>query len=88
MNEGVVSKETVVMRRWGSSIQKFGFINGVDKTKILVFHLIPEKKTQVPKINRRDIEIELGVGENSSKTGGQVCPSPWLFQRRDSTQER
>ena len=30
MNEGVVSKETVVLRRWGSSIQKFGFINGVE----------------------------------------------------------
>ena len=30
MNEGVVSKETVVLRRWGSSIQKIGFINGVD----------------------------------------------------------
>ena len=30
MNEGVVSKETVVLRRWGSGIQKFGFINGVD----------------------------------------------------------
>ena len=29
-NEGVVSKETVVLRRWGSSIQKFDFINGVD----------------------------------------------------------
>ena len=29
-NEGVVSKETVVLRRWGSSIQKFGFINEVD----------------------------------------------------------
>ena len=28
--EGVVSKETVVLRRWGSSIQKFGFINRVD----------------------------------------------------------
>ena len=28
--EGVVSKETVVLRRWGSSIQKFSFINGVD----------------------------------------------------------
>ena len=28
--EGVVSKETVVLRRWRSSIQKFGFINGVD----------------------------------------------------------
>ena len=27
MNEGVVSKETVVLRRWGSSIQKFGFDN-------------------------------------------------------------
>ena len=30
LEEGVVSKETVVLRRWGSSIQKFGFINGVD----------------------------------------------------------
>ena len=29
-NEGVVSNETVVLRRWGSNIQKFGFINGVD----------------------------------------------------------
>ena len=28
--EGIVSKETVVLRRWGSSKQKFGFINGVD----------------------------------------------------------
>ena len=28
--KGVVSKETVVLRWWGSSIQKFGFINGVD----------------------------------------------------------
>ena len=28
--KGVVSKETVVLRRWGSSIQKFGLINGVD----------------------------------------------------------
>ena len=24
-------------------------------------------------MNRGDIEIELGVGENSSKTGGQMC---------------
>ena len=30
LHEGVVSKETVVLRRWGSNIQKFGFINGVD----------------------------------------------------------
>ena len=29
-NEGLVSKETVVLRRWGSSMQEFGFINGVD----------------------------------------------------------
>ena len=28
--KGIVSKETVVLRRWGSRIQKFGFINGVD----------------------------------------------------------
>ena len=30
VQKGVVSKETVMLRRWGSSIQKFGFINGVD----------------------------------------------------------
>ncbi|XP_068740644.1 uncharacterized protein [Montipora capricornis] len=34
VNEGVVSKETVVLRRWGSSIQKFGFINGVDNVNL------------------------------------------------------
>ena len=28
--KGVVSKETVVLRRWGSSTRKFGLINGVD----------------------------------------------------------
>ena len=28
--KGVVCKETVVLRRWGSSTQKFGFINRVD----------------------------------------------------------
>ena len=27
---GVVSKETVTLRWWGSSTQKVGFINGVD----------------------------------------------------------
>ena len=31
--KGVVSKETVVLRRWGSFIQKFGFINGFALTK-------------------------------------------------------
>ena len=31
MGEGVLSKETVVLRRCGSSIQTFGFINGVDR---------------------------------------------------------
>ena len=31
--KGVVSKETVVLRRWGSSRQEFGFINGVDNVK-------------------------------------------------------
>ena len=34
LNEGVVSKETEVLRRWGSSIQKFGFINGVDNVNL------------------------------------------------------
>ena len=28
--KGIVSKETVLLRRWGSCIQKFGFINGVE----------------------------------------------------------
>ena len=28
--KGVVSKETVVLRQWGSSIQKIDFINRVD----------------------------------------------------------
>ena len=28
--KGVVSKESVVLRRWGSIIQKIGFIDGVD----------------------------------------------------------
>ena len=27
---GLVSKETVVLRRWGGETQNFGFINGVD----------------------------------------------------------
>jgi len=26
LNKGVISKETVVLRRWGSETQKFGFI--------------------------------------------------------------
>ena len=34
MLKGVVSKETVVLRRWGSSLQKFGFINGVDNVNL------------------------------------------------------
>ena len=29
-DKGVVSKGTVVLRRWGSCTQKLGFINGVD----------------------------------------------------------
>ena len=34
-NEFLVSKETVVLRRWERSKQKFGFIKRVDKTKFL-----------------------------------------------------
>ena len=33
INEFLVSKETVVLRRWERSKQKFGFIKRVDKTK-------------------------------------------------------
>ena len=32
--KGVVSKETLVLRRWGISIQKFGFTNGVDNVNL------------------------------------------------------
>ena len=35
MNKFLVSKETVVLRRWERSKQKFGFINSFDKTKFL-----------------------------------------------------
>ena len=34
-HEFLVSKETVVLRRWERSKQKFGFINSFDKTKFL-----------------------------------------------------
>ena len=33
-NKFLVSKETVVLRRWEGSKQKFGFIKGVDKGEI------------------------------------------------------
>ena len=33
-NKFIVSKETVVLRRWGRSKQKFGFIKRVDKGEI------------------------------------------------------
>ena len=35
-NEFLVSKETVVLRRWERSKHKFGFIKRVDKTKLLL----------------------------------------------------
>ena len=35
-HEFLVSKETVVLRRWERSKQKFGFINSFDKTKFLL----------------------------------------------------
>ena len=37
VNEFVVSKETVVLRRRERSKQKFGFFNSFDKTKFLYF---------------------------------------------------
>ena len=46
MNEGVVSKETVVLRRWGSSIQKFGFINGVDNVNWPIYIINSVDKTK------------------------------------------
>ena len=44
MNEGLVSKETVVLRRWGSSIQKFGFINGVDNVNWPPYSVSPSSE--------------------------------------------
>ena len=38
--KGVVSKETVVLRRWGSSIQTFGFINSVDNVNVVFLGLL------------------------------------------------
>ena len=38
--KGVVSKETVVLRRWGSSTQKFGFINAVKSIILNSFKLL------------------------------------------------
>ena len=49
MNEGVVSKETVVLRRWGSSIQKFGYINGVDNVN---WPFTPNQDSKTSTINR------------------------------------
>ena len=34
LNEFLVSKETVVLRQWEGSKQKFGFIKRVDKARI------------------------------------------------------
>ena len=46
MDEGVVSKETVVLRRWGSSLQKFGFINGVGNVNGFGFKLTKGKRSK------------------------------------------
>ena len=32
---GSVSKDTVVLRPWATEIQNFGFINSIDKSKVL-----------------------------------------------------
>ena len=53
MNEGVVSKETVVLRRWGSSIQKFGFINGVDKCKLATVQILKADVSSVSPSSER-----------------------------------
>ena len=53
--KGVVSKETVVLRRWGSSIQKFGFINGVDNVQPPDDH-----RTEIPKAFRISVRWSSG----------------------------
>ena len=49
-NEFLVSKETVVLRRWERSKQKCGFIKRVDKTKFLKL-----EKCAVGTIHENDI---------------------------------
>ena len=54
--KGVVSKETVVLCRWGSSKQKFGFINGVDNVldnvwSIYIINSVDETKFLHPNIS-------------------------------------
>ena len=44
VNEFLVSKETVVLRRWERSKQKFGFINSFDKPKFL----FPDRGSHIP----------------------------------------
>ena len=63
MNEGVVSKETVVLRRWGSSIQKFGFINGVDNV-----NWPPYRDSKTQDFMPKSLKISLPKIKNLSKT--------------------
>ena len=64
MNEGVVSKETVVLRRWGSSIQKFGFINGVDNVNWPPYR---DSKSYTPELN--PLPSHLTSSNNAVRTG-------------------
>ena len=41
VDEFLISKETVELRRWERSKQKFGFINSFNKTKFLYFKMAP-----------------------------------------------
>ena len=75
INEGVVSKETVVLRRWGSSIQKFGFINRVDEGLTLetsAFRISVRWPIYI--INSVDKTKFLYKLENSQQKPLKICP--------------
>ena len=60
VNKSLVSKETVVLRRWERSKQKFGFIKGVDKGEITTVKDLQEN------LHRR----------NREETGGPLPRTP------------
>ena len=52
----LVSKETVVLRRWERSKQKFGFIKRVDKTKFSLTMMVDKCLDHIPLIpNEKDL---------------------------------
>ena len=80
-NEFLVSKETVVLRRWERSKQKFGFIKRVDKTKFLFksetgFSLSERRYATVLTLKRLNVcRPQSPVKGTCSSYGGKVFRS-------------